>query len=169
VLDLSVIRRRGEPERRHARAVQDLVGTGNAGPAEQLRVGQRPLESLSRWARVYFARPGSSWPGSEHEAAQTLDKRSKYKEPGLAPFPGIGECPHSFATPAVDVWVAAAPATEAVVIGGPSVCAYYSDASYSTVIGARGTGCRGEVIAWGDTSPYVLCQRLYCLAVLCPF
>lgn len=57
---------------------------------------------------------------------------------------------------------------EAVVIAGPSVCAYYSNASYTTVVGARGTGCCGELISWGVTSAYKRCERLYCLDVLCP-
>ena len=57
---------------------------------------------------------------------------------------------------------------EAVIIAGPYVCAYYSDATYTTVVGARGTGCCGAVINWGITTPYVQCQKLYCPDVLCP-
>jgi hypothetical protein len=68
---------------------------------------------------------------------------------------------------AVAVFVTTAPAW-AVVIAGPHVCTYYKDAKFKTVVGARGEGCCGEVISWGTTSPYVRCERLYCLDVLCP-
>ena len=57
---------------------------------------------------------------------------------------------------------------EAVIIAGPSVCTYYSDATYTTVVGARGTGCCGTVINWGITTLYVKCQKLYCPDVQCP-
>jgi hypothetical protein len=57
---------------------------------------------------------------------------------------------------------------EAVVIAGPSVCAYYSDATYTTVVGARGTGCCNSTINWGITTPYKRCERLYCTDVICP-
>ncbi len=48
------------------------------------------------------------------------------------------------------------------------VCAYYSDATYTTVVGARGTGCCGSVINWGITTPYRRCEQLYCPDVVCP-
>ncbi len=67
---------------------------------------------------------------------------------------------------AVGIYVAAMPKADA--LAGPSVCTYYSDAKYKTAVGARGTGCCGEVISWGVTSKYMKCQRLYCLDVLCP-
>jgi len=67
---------------------------------------------------------------------------------------------------AVGIYVAAMPKADA--IAGPGVCTYYSDAKYKTAVGARGTGCCGEVISWGVTSKYMKCQRLYCLDVLCP-
>ncbi|MFY9824414.1 MAG: DUF6289 family protein [Thermoanaerobaculia bacterium] len=57
----------------------------------------------------------------------------------------------------------------AEAIAGPSVCSYYSDATFTTVVGARGTGCCGETISWGITTPYQRCQRLYCTDQLCPF
>jgi hypothetical protein len=57
---------------------------------------------------------------------------------------------------------------EAVVIGGPHVCAYYSDATFTTVVGARGTGCCGHVINWGITTPFKKCERLLCPDVICP-
>lgn len=49
------------------------------------------------------------------------------------------------------------------------ITVYYSDATFTEVVGARGTGCCGEVINWGDTSPYSRCERLYCLDVICPW
>jgi hypothetical protein len=67
---------------------------------------------------------------------------------------------------AVGIYVAAMPKADA--IAGPGVCTYYGDAKYKTVVGARGTGCCGEVISWGVTSKYMKCERLYCLDVLCP-
>jgi hypothetical protein len=66
----------------------------------------------------------------------------------------------------VGIYVASMPKADA--IAGPGVCTYYSDAKYKTAVGARGTGCCGEVISWGVTSKYMKCQRLYCLDVLCP-
>jgi len=66
----------------------------------------------------------------------------------------------------VGIFVASMPKADA--IAGPGVCTYYSDAKYKTAVGARGTGCCGEVISWGVTSKYMKCQRLYCLDVLCP-
>ena len=67
------------------------------------------------------------------------------------------------------VYLTAIPSTDAVIIAGPYVCSYYKDASFRKVVGARGTGCCGEPISWGITTPYVRCQKLYCLDVLCPF
>jgi hypothetical protein len=69
---------------------------------------------------------------------------------------------------AVAVWVAAMPETDAVVIAGPGVWKYYSNASYTTIVGARGTGCCGTVIHWGVTTQYKRFERIYCLDVLCP-
>jgi ABC-type enterobactin transport system permease subunit len=59
------------------------------------------------------------------------------------------------------------PSAQAAV-GGPHVCAYYSDATFTTVVGARGTGCCGETISWGITTPYKRCEALLCPAVVCP-
>lgn len=70
---------------------------------------------------------------------------------------------------AVGVFVASLPSAEAIVIAPPSVCSYYKDASYRKVVGARGTGCCGEVINWGVITPYYRCEKIYCLDVLCPF
>jgi len=69
----------------------------------------------------------------------------------------------------IATYVGSLPQSEALVIAGPSVCVYYNNANHSKVVGARGTGCCGEVINWGHTTPYVSCERLYCLDVLCPF
>ena len=64
------------------------------------------------------------------------------------------------------IFIASLPRAEA--IAGPSICSYYSDAKYKTVVGGRGVGCCGEVISWGVTTPYVKCQRLLCTQSLCP-
>ncbi len=64
--------------------------------------------------------------------------------------------------------LAAIQPAEAVVIAGPHICTYYSDASRTTAVGARGTGCCNSVISWGVTSPYSRCERLYCPDVICP-
>ena len=61
---------------------------------------------------------------------------------------------------------ASVPRAEA--IGGLFVCAYYSDATYTTVVGARGNGCCGTVINWGITTPYQKCDRILCTDQLCP-
>ena len=62
--------------------------------------------------------------------------------------------------------VALAPADAEAACWG--VTSYYSDATYTTVVGARGTGCCGEPINWGIITPYSKCQRIYCLDVICP-
>jgi hypothetical protein len=66
------------------------------------------------------------------------------------------------------IYVANLPKSDAVIIGGPGVCVYYSSKNYQTAVGARGTGCCGAVINWGVTSPYVKCERLYCTDQICP-
>lgn len=60
------------------------------------------------------------------------------------------------------------PAPQAEAIAGPGVCTYYSNASFTTVVGARGTGCCGAVIHWGVVSAYKRCEILYCPDVVCP-
>ncbi|HEX4965467.1 MAG TPA: DUF6289 family protein [Thermoanaerobaculia bacterium] len=62
---------------------------------------------------------------------------------------------------------ASVPRAEAL-IAGPSVCGYYSDATFTTLVGARGTGCCGEVINWGITTAFKKCDRIYCTEQLCP-
>jgi hypothetical protein len=69
---------------------------------------------------------------------------------------------------ALGMFVASVPSAKAVVIAGPHVCSYYSNANYSKVVGARGTGCCGEPISWGITTKYVRCEQLYCTDNLCP-
>jgi len=66
----------------------------------------------------------------------------------------------------VAIYVSSLPKSEALI--GPGVCTYYKDATYRKAVGARGTGCCGEVISWGVTSKYVRCEMLYCTDVLCP-
>jgi len=66
----------------------------------------------------------------------------------------------------VGIYTVSLPTADA--IGGPSVCAYYSNASYTTVVGARGTGCCGTIISWGITTKYKKCEVLYCTQGLCP-
>lgn len=68
----------------------------------------------------------------------------------------------------VAIYLASMPKSDAVVIAGPHVCAYYSSGTYRTVVGARGTGCCGEPISWGITTKWVRCERLYCTQVICP-
>lgn len=68
----------------------------------------------------------------------------------------------------VAIYMATLPKSDAIIIGGPSICTYYSSATYKKAVGGRGTGCCGEVISWGVTSPYVKCERLYCTDVICP-
>ena len=69
---------------------------------------------------------------------------------------------------AAAIYVASLTPANAVVIAGPNVCAYYSDATYTTVVCARGTGCCGAVISWGVTTPYKKCQKIYCTQQVCP-
>jgi hypothetical protein len=64
----------------------------------------------------------------------------------------------------VSVYVATLPKADA----GLSVCAYYSNATYTTVVGARGIGCCGSVINWGVTTAYKKCQNIYCTQQICP-
>lgn len=68
----------------------------------------------------------------------------------------------------VAIFVASMPKTDAIVIAGPNVCAYYSDGTYTTVVGARGTGCCGSVINWGITTQWKKCQKIYCTDQICP-
>lgn len=51
----------------------------------------------------------------------------------------------------------------ALFVGGPQVCsaagsycetAFYSDATYTTIVGERFKSCNGSVVMYGVTSPY---------------
>jgi len=64
------------------------------------------------------------------------------------------------------IYIASLPKSDAVF--GPSYCTYYSSKTYKTAVGARGTGCCGEVISWGVTSAYKKCDTLLCTDQLCP-
>jgi len=66
----------------------------------------------------------------------------------------------------IATYVATLPTTDAVA--GPSVCTYYSNAKYKTVVGARGTGCCGSIINWGVTSAFKKCEPIYCTDQICP-
>ncbi|HEX4952979.1 MAG TPA: DUF6289 family protein [Thermoanaerobaculia bacterium] len=60
------------------------------------------------------------------------------------------------------------PSREAEAIAGPGICVYYSDATFTQVVGARGTGCCEEPISWGVTTLYRRCEQLLCPDVICP-
>ena len=63
------------------------------------------------------------------------------------------------------LYVASLPKSDA---GGGLVCAYYSNSSYTTVVGARGAGCCGSTINWGVITAYKKCQTLVCTDQICP-
>lgn len=48
------------------------------------------------------------------------------------------------------------------------VCFYFSDATKSEVVGARGIGCCGEVIDWGIVTRFKQCEELNCPHEICP-
>ena len=48
------------------------------------------------------------------------------------------------------------------------VCFYFSDASRTEVVGARGTGCCGQVINWGVVTRFKQCEELNCPHEVCP-
>jgi hypothetical protein len=66
------------------------------------------------------------------------------------------------------VFFASMPSSDAVIVVGPGVWVYYSSASYTTVVGARGTGCCGSVINWGITTKWKKFEKIYCPDVVCP-
>jgi len=69
---------------------------------------------------------------------------------------------------AVGVFFATMPSSDAIIVAGPGVTTYYSNGSYTTVVGARGTGCCGSVINWGITTRWKKFQKIYCPDVVCP-
>jgi uncharacterized protein DUF6289 len=69
---------------------------------------------------------------------------------------------------AASIYVTSLTPAKAVIIDGPNVCTYYSDAKMKTAVGARGTGCCGSVISWGIVTAYKKCQAIYCTDQSCP-
>lgn len=65
------------------------------------------------------------------------------------------------------VWTITSAPTEAAIVG-PGVTVYYSNATYTTVVGAKGTGCCGSVINWGITTKWKKFEKIYCPDVVCP-
>jgi len=65
-------------------------------------------------------------------------------------------------------WALTIPSADAAFFPGLGVWVYYSDATYTTVVGARGTGCCGTVINWGIVTQWSHFERIYCLDVVCP-
>jgi hypothetical protein len=66
------------------------------------------------------------------------------------------------------VGLIAEPNASAIGIAGPSFCRFYSDATYTTVVGTRSVGCCGGVTTTGTQTQFARCERLYCPAVVCP-
>jgi hypothetical protein len=62
------------------------------------------------------------------------------------------------------IYVESLPANDAAL----GIWVYYSDATYTTVVGARGTACCGEVVNWGITTKYKRFERIYCPTGICP-
>lgn len=48
------------------------------------------------------------------------------------------------------------------------VCFYFSDFTRTEVVGARGTGCCGEVIDWGIVTRFRQCEEVNCPQEVCP-
>jgi hypothetical protein len=64
------------------------------------------------------------------------------------------------------LFVASAPPTEA--IGLPGTTTYYSNATYTVVVGRETNGCCGEYSFWGQKTKWKKFERFYCPAVPCP-
>lgn len=58
-------------------------------------------------------------------------------------------------------------AQSAICAFSPVVRTYYSDATYTTVVGQRGRDCACEPIFWGVTSAFVKSQTLCCSVNTC--
>jgi hypothetical protein len=69
---------------------------------------------------------------------------------------------------AAGVYLATTPQTDAVIVVGPGAWIYYSNGSYTTVVGARGNGCCGSVISWGITTQFKKFEKIYCTDQICP-
>ena len=87
---------------------------------------------------------------------KTIEKRVRWTAAAIAVFA------------AASIYVTSLSPAKAVIIGGPNVCTYYSDAKMKTAVGARGTGCCGSTINWGVVTAYKKCQAIYCTDQICP-
>ena len=63
---------------------------------------------------------------------------------------------------AMGTFVLLTPTTDA--FGG--LCTYYSNGSYTTVVGQRGQDCCGNPVSWGQITPFRRCETVYC--IWCP-
>ncbi len=50
--------------------------------------------------------------------------------------------------------------------GAGTICYYFSDASYSQIVGARGSNCCGNPVDWGVVTGFSFCFAEYCAS--CP-
>lgn len=57
---------------------------------------------------------------------------------------------------------------EPVEAAQQGVCFYFSDRTKTELVGARGTGCCGEVIDWGIVTLFKQCEELNCPHEVCP-
>lgn len=68
--------------------------------------------------------------------------------------------------------LAIAPAASPMIdipIAGPGFCVYYSDNTFTEVVGTSSVGCCGEISSTGTTSAFRRCKRIgFCTDVLCP-
>jgi len=71
------------------------------------------------------------------------------------------------ATVVVAVAAVATPPAQAVSL--PGVTTYYSDGTYTTVVGRETRGCCGEYSLTGTKTKWSRFQRFNCLDVICPF
>ncbi|MFL6196823.1 MAG: hypothetical protein ACJ75H_21750 [Thermoanaerobaculia bacterium] len=58
-------------------------------------------------------------------------------------------------------------AQSAICAFSPVIRTYYSNATYTTVVGQRGRDCACEPVFWGVTSAYVKSQTLCCSVNTC--
>jgi hypothetical protein len=55
---------------------------------------------------------------------------------------------------------------QTAIAGVGNICRYYSDASYSQIVGARGSNCCGQSVDWGVVTGFSFCFAEYCAS--CP-